>query len=185
MYYKQINKLIDPIKAKEMADHMDDIYDPLKNLPDPTVPMSPAFHNIFCKIHVELTPIIAREWSVNLVPSYNYGRIYNQGDILTKHLDRPSCEYSITLNLSRNTEIWPFYVKSKDDKNAVEVLLDVGDAVTYKGPDVLHWREELPDGKVHQMFFHWVSTSGRFAELAWDNKRESFKAEAEIGLTLY
>ena len=30
-----------------------------------------------------------------LKPSFNYARIYNTGEVLKKHKDRPACEYSI------------------------------------------------------------------------------------------
>ena len=34
-----------------------------------------------------------------LLPTYSYSRMYYKGGLLKKHIDRPSCEVSVTLNI--------------------------------------------------------------------------------------
>ena len=46
-----------------------------------------------------LRPVLEKKLKMKLVPTYSYQRIYKYGDILKKHVDRNSCEISITLNL--------------------------------------------------------------------------------------
>jgi hypothetical protein len=178
MEWIHLNGLIAPSKALEMAKHMDKVYDPHLNLPDTQSRLSPAFYNIFCKIHLELTPIVARAFGVDLKPTYNYGRKYMPGDDLPIHRDRDQCEFSITVNLSRQGPIWPFYISLEEDGEPIQINLDIGDAVAYKGLNVYHWREELEEGIVHQMFFHWISITGRYKDQAYNKDEIKFKGRA-------
>ena len=183
MLWKMLPKLIPVDKAHAMAHYMDTLFkdNPLDHLPDMMSRLSPSFYMEFCKIHLELTPIVARVWGVDLVPTHNYGRIYQVGDTLGKHTDREECEFSITMNLSRKKDIWPFYIQRFEDGAAIEkIMLDVGDAVAYRGPDLYHWRDDLEDGINHQMFFHWVSKTGRFKDCAFDPTRFGSNAKVKF-----
>ena len=43
-----------------------------------------------------------------LWPTYSYLRVYKRGNLLAAHLDRPSCEISMTVNLGMDAdEPWP------------------------------------------------------------------------------
>src|SRR5438067_7365101 len=42
-----------------------------------------------------LTPVISELLGRDLLPTYDYFRIYRQGDICRVHSDRPSCEHSV------------------------------------------------------------------------------------------
>lgn len=170
MQYKLIEGLINLSKCQEMTARMDAMAS--RMVPDTQSPMSLSFPGIFNRIQKDLTPIIAREFKVDLVPTYNYGRKYYPGDELKRHMDRPSCEYSITVNLAQEDTIWPFYVETKTETKEFE--LNVGDAVAYKGCEVYHWREELTSGICHQHFFHWVGTNGQYKEHAFDKKKSNF-----------
>ena len=44
-------------------------------------------------------PVMMERTGLDLVPTYSYARIYEKGNILWRHKDRPSCEISTTLNL--------------------------------------------------------------------------------------
>jgi len=45
---------------------------------------------------------------LKLFPTYSYFRIYKNGDRLARHVDRPSCEISVTLCLGfEGVESWP------------------------------------------------------------------------------
>ena len=186
MLYKIKRQLITSAKAAEMAARMDDLYIPTKHVPDAASPLSPAFEMPFCKIHHQLTPQVARIFGVDLRPTYNYGRIYQTGDTLPFHFDKDECEYSITVNLSKTGEVWPFYVNPVGDsrqdfidnietfepnpKTTVQCMIEPGDAVVYQGFQVYHWRDPLPEGPHHQMFFHWVDVNGPHANLAHNHR---------------
>jgi hypothetical protein len=90
---------------------------------------------------------------LKLYESYSYARTYKKGDILKKHIDRPSCEISTTLFLGGDK--WPIYLK--DNKKTIEVNLDVGDMLIYKGCELEHWRNAF-DGEVCvQTFLHYTT----------------------------
>jgi hypothetical protein len=46
-----------------------------------------------------LTPIVSQVVGRDLLPTYDYLRIYREGDICRVHHDRPSCEHSLSLTL--------------------------------------------------------------------------------------
>jgi len=50
----------------------------------------------------------------SLVPTYSYGRIYQNGSTLIHHIDRPSCQLSVTLNLGGKYKTpWSLWVAEK------------------------------------------------------------------------
>lgn len=115
----------------------------------------------------------------DLYETYFYDRFYFDGQALLTHLDRDSCEISLSLHISSGpTEIhWPFGIKSAQGHPS-ELLLAPGDAVLYKGCERPHWRNTMPRswGDVwrkksrwyHQIFFHYVLANGRRAHYAFD-----------------
>lgn len=116
-----------------------------------------------------LHPVMEQETGLTLLPTYSYSRIYRAGEVLTRHKDRPSCEISCTLHLGRiGVETpWPIYMEG------AEVLQDIGDAVIYKGCDVLHWRDEWeapPKAMYGQVFLHYVDANGPHAEWQFDGR---------------
>jgi hypothetical protein len=54
-------------------------------------------------------PVMEKQTSLKLIPTYSYARIYKKGDILHRHKDRFSCEISTTLNLGGDP--WPIYIE--------------------------------------------------------------------------
>lgn len=112
-------------------------------------------------------------WLKRLIPTYAYSRIMYPGAVLEPHLDRPSCEYSVTVTLWHNYPVdhsFPIYM----DETPIEIPIGCG--VTYKGCDVKHWREPLtgtPDNFWTQAFFHYVDADGPHAEWAWDKRFEN------------
>lgn len=108
--------------------------------------------------------------NLNLYPTYSYYRVYRNGSILNKHIDRESCEISATVALkySYSGDPWPIYV----DGNPL--TLHPGDLAVYRGCEVNHWREELiaPNHDWHvQAFLHYVDQDGPFSDFKFD-KRE-------------
>lgn len=103
---------------------------------------------------------------VQLYPTYTYGRMYNDGDQLKVHKDRPACEYSVTIKLGDTGETnWPIYMGD----TAIE--LDDGDAVVYKGLEIKHYRKRLVAPKSYRMgqiFLHYVDKNGPYANHRFD-----------------
>ena len=107
-----------------------------------------------------------------LEPTYSYSRVYQGGEELRPHTDRPSCEISVTVNVAcTGAEPWPIWMQYKD-KDTVKCILNPGDAVIYKGCEVTHWRRKLSEGQLNvQFMLHYVAKNGPYAEYKFD-KRE-------------
>jgi len=100
-----------------------------------------------------------------LYPTYTYARLYVTGNEMPKHIDRPACEYSLTMKLGDSGNgNWPIFIDNK------EVFLDDGDAVLYKGCEVEHWRNkcDIPDYKLGQLFLHYVDSNGPYRAEKYD-----------------
>lgn len=105
-----------------------------------------------------------------LLPTYSYSRVYVEGDELKRHADRPSCEYSVTINVACDGEPWPIWMQDGDIE-PTKVILSPGDAVIYKGCDVHHWRNKMTHARVNvQFMLHYVDKHGPFAEHQWDKR---------------
>jgi hypothetical protein len=134
--------------------------------PGSTVFYNPSYLTILLPV---IKPSLERIWGKRLIPAYTYSRILYPGSILEPHTDRPSCEYSVTVTMGHNypEDFWfPIYM------GGTPINIPVGDAVTYKGCEVEHWRDPLigePDKFWIQSFFHYVDADGEYAEEhGWD-----------------
>jgi hypothetical protein len=106
-------------------------------------------------------------WTVNQLvpeevrPSYAYLAVYHPGATLRRHIDRPQCQWNVSLVLDTEPEVnrasaWPIYLEVQGE--AREVRLGMGDFVLYRGTDVPHWRKAQPEGCRSTIgFFHFVS----------------------------
>lgn len=103
---------------------------------------------------------------LELIPTYTYRRLYQRGNILRKHKDRPSCEISATIKLGDSGGYnWPIWMVDTPYE------LEDGDAVIYRGCDLEHWRDpcEGPEKYVMgQIFAHYVDKNGPFTDYAYD-----------------
>ena len=112
-------------------------------------------------VHEKIWPMLEIVLGEKLLPTYTYSRLYSNGDVLKKHTDRPACEVSVTVQLSRSHHYaWPIYA------NGQPFYLAEGDGVVYYGCDVDHWRDACngPEGYYSgQAFFHFVFADGKHA----------------------
>jgi hypothetical protein len=160
------NQMIDLMDfLKDHSMHMDD-YDDIIGI------KVPAYYGIFNSIQLNVLPKIEEVFNVELVPTYNYSRIYYNDSILKKHIDRPACEYSITINLYQEKGIWPIWMK--DNNGYKELNLEPGDAGYYKGCEVLHWREKNTKGIGYQSFMHYVDKNGKYSDQSYDKKYQQW-----------
>lgn len=138
------------------------------------------------ELHYQLVPVLQMALGVDILPTYYFDRFYSVGQELTRHVDRPSCEISVTLQVSTNRDQpWPIWFK-RPDGSEVSVSMNNGDAVIYKGMDIEHWREPLKsrhgrrgrlwnkikniedDTYHHQIFLHYVNGQGEYVQYAND-----------------
>ncbi len=117
-------------------------------------------------------PAIEQHTGLLLEPTYSFSRVYQEGEELTPHTDRTSCEVSATINVACTGDIWPIWMQYKDN-DPVKCMLNPGDAVIYKGCEASHWRRKLPKGQINvQFMLHYVAKNGPHAEYKFD-KREA------------
>ena len=124
-----------------------------------------------------MIPVMKAKTGLELIPTYTYTRLYEKGNILKRHKDRPSCEVSTTLHLGGNE--WPIFLDPSGQnfvvdeyKNihkagapkGVRVDLKVGDMLIYSGCDLEHWREPFEGNVCSQVFLHYNHANGPFAK---------------------
>jgi hypothetical protein len=105
-----------------------------------------------------------------LNPNYSYWRLYQKGNVLERHKDRPSCEISSTLCLGYNVSNvdqvrypdynWPIWVQTENGN--MPVSLGPGDLLIYRGCDIDHWREEFLGLNHTQVFLHYSDANGPY-----------------------
>ena len=131
-----------------------------------------------------LTPTISRLIGRDLLPTYDYFRIYRSGDICRVHSDRPSCEHSVSLTLDYSDgQVWPLQVaryrvdslhplqEDFGDKAFGSVEMEVGDAVLYQGVNYAHGRTTPnPNTWSAHIFLHFVERGGPHEEEAFDRE---------------
>ena len=131
-----------------------------------------------------MRPIMKAKTGMDLVPTYSYTRLYEKGNILRRHKDRPSCEISTTLHLGGDE--WPIFIDPTggnfvidEHKNTIKpgapkgvrVDLKVGDMLIYSGCDLEHWREPFQGNVCSQVFLHYNHADGPFAQKNTFDKR--------------
>ena len=131
-----------------------------------------------------MIPIMKAKTGMDLVPTYSYTRLYEKGNILKRHKDRPSCEISTTLHLGGDE--WPIFLDPSGQnfvvdeyKNihkpgapkGIQVDLKVGDMLIYSGCELEHWREPFEGTVCSQVFLHYNHANGPYAKTNLFDKR--------------
>ena len=126
-----------------------------------------------------MIPIMKAKTGLELIPTYPYTRLYEKGNILHRHKDRPSCEISTTLHLGGDE--WPIYMDPTGANNILSgsetttvvkpgapkgtrIDLKVGDMLIYSGCDLEHWREPFQGNVCSQVFLHYNHANGPFSK---------------------
>ena len=109
-------------------------------------------------------PIMKKHTGLDLAPMYSYTRIYRKGDELERHKDRPSCAISTTMALGFDKP-YPIYLDPTGETNnkGIEVILNPGDMLVYRGCDLEHWRKPFEGEDCVQVFLHY-NEKGTFTE---------------------
>ena len=105
-----------------------------------------------------------KETGYKLNETYAYARIYKTGDVLTRHIDRFSCEVSTTLHLGGDP--WAIYLDPTGKKGQAGIKIDLaqGDMLIYSGCDLEHWREAFPGKDYAQVFLHYNDATKKNAK---------------------
>jgi len=127
-----------------------------------------------------MIPVMKEKTGLDLIPTYTYTRVYEKGNILHRHKDRPSCEISTTLHLGGIQ--WPIYldptgttsllgtregykpVVKAGAPQGIRIDLNVGDMLIYSGCELEHWREAFEGDICCQVFLHYNHAKGPFAK---------------------
>ena len=121
-------------------------------------------------------PVMKKHTGLDLSPMYSYARIYRKGDKLDRHKDRPSCAISTTMALGFDKP-YPIYLDPTGETNnkGIEVILNPGDMLVYRGCDLEHWRKPFEGDDCVQVFLHY-NEEGTF------KPEDKFDGRSHIGL---
>ena len=132
-----------------------------------------------------LTPAMEQVTGKKLIPTYDYFRIYRQGDRCHVHRDRPACEHSLSLTLAYSDgKPWPLELGREGEKGpgdeiaadfgpepASALAMQVGDAVAYQGVAHRHGRTTPnPNSWSAHLFLHWIDPEGPHRDRAFDGR---------------
>lgn len=137
---------------------------------DPQVPNSFSHYGAYCfeALSFQLLPIIEKVTQKQLHPTFSYARIYYKDAVMTRHIDRPGCEYSITFCVAYS-EPWDIWFKQKDGTE-VPVTLNPGDMIIYKGGELEHWRDTYNGEVLMQAFLMYVDANGEYRNQKFDGR---------------
>lgn len=135
---------------------------------DPTSKFSYYADPLIEILLLESLPAVEEVTGKELLPTYSYSRIYQANESLRPHVDRPSCEVSVTVNVATKGEFSPIHMQYEDNP-AEKFILKPGDAIVYKGCEALHWRNKLNDDQLNvQFMLHYVDKNGPYSEFVRD-----------------
>lgn len=123
-----------------------------------------CFETLSMNLNSKMNEITGKE----LNPTYTFARIYYNGSILEPHIDRPSCEYSVTICID-STSDWDFCIKNRKNET-VKILLNPGDMCVYSGCELEHWRDAYRGEKHIQCFLHYVDSLGSYKDYKFDKR---------------
>jgi hypothetical protein len=140
---------------------------------DPQVPNSLSKLNFisFIRLLVKKAPEVSCFLGEDVLPTYTYSRVYKNGAVLERHRDRPACEISVTLNLSKSHD-WPIYFQ-RSDGTETPVELEPGDAILYLGCVADHWRNNFSGEEYTQVFMHYVRAYGENSWAFFDKNKDA------------
>jgi hypothetical protein len=124
----------------------------------------------FVRLMVEKVPEVSELLGEKVLPTYTYARVYKEGSELLRHRDRPACEISLTLNLSKDKD-WPIYFQRPDGSETSKEL-EPGDAVMYLGCQSDHWRNKFEGQECVQLFMHYVRAYGSKSWAYFDKQQQ-------------
>src|SRR5262249_52546529 len=107
-----------------------------------------------------LTSTVTAVSGVPMKGAYPYFACYAPGASLIKHTDRAQCEVSLSMLIDFTPEpeaesLWPLLLETK--KGIVSIQQRIGETAIYRGREIPHARDELPEGHTStHLFLHYV-----------------------------
>ncbi|HEX8064579.1 MAG TPA: hypothetical protein VF535_15360 [Allosphingosinicella sp.] len=139
-----------------------------------------------------LTPTMSALVGRELLPTYDYFRIYRRGDVCRVHSDRPSCEHSLSLTLDYSDDLpWNLEIgrtrhagpsarvdEAWGEEPHSALAMVPGDAVLYRGVHHRHGRvTPNPNAWSAHLFLHWVDREGPYRDQAFDGQVKPAKVD--------
>jgi len=170
--YLYIPNFIDSDVAKELAIEFKQAAIEENWDGDGQAPNSYSKYNFisFLELLCEKTPQVSNFLGEKVLPTYTYARVYKEGSTLTRHIDRPACEISLTIHLDGDAD-WPIFIQ-KPNGEEVALNLRSGDAMMYLGCEADHWREQFEGKEYVQVFLHYVKSRGKNSFAYFDKTKE-------------
>ena len=133
---------------------------------------------LFDSLMLLLQKNIEDKLDLKLSHNYSYYRLYQTKNVLGEHIDRESCEISLTIPVGYDISnvdktkydnySWPIWLEN-NKKERLPVSLKPGDVLIYRGYKLKHWREEFLGLNQAQVFMHYSEKNGRF-NISADNR---------------
>lgn len=155
-YFCVVPGLLSHSDCEQAADRFDQLREQNQQISDQFCPSSVSFYGRLSHLRDQIREKYEQVVEKPLYYTYDYGRIYPHGEVVVPHTDRPACEYSVSVNLRNLTEPWEFWCRDPATGQDHSFRLLPGDAILYKGMEVVHWRQPNPHDSVYQAFFHYV-----------------------------
>jgi hypothetical protein len=186
MFKEELYEVVQGAISQEMCTHLDLEFELLRKLTylasgktedeafafsDQQVANSFCHYSALCyeALSLQLRPKIEEVTGKLLYPTYTYARIYYRGATMDRHTDRPSCEYSATINISIDPEPWEIWFENLKGEHKA-IYLNPGDMIVYKGDTLPHWRTEYKGNRQNQAFLHYVDKKGKYRDYKYDHR---------------
>ena len=119
---------------------------------------------------LQMLPVVEEIVGNKILPSYSYSRIYYKDACMPIHVDRSSCEISATFTIKVDKDNpYPIYFIDKKGRE-IEIVMDPGDLVVYKGCELQHWRNNFTGNDHMQTFLHYIFADGQYKNLLYDSR---------------
>jgi alkylated DNA repair dioxygenase AlkB len=130
-----------------------------------------SYYSALCfeALSLQLQPLVEEVTGKKLYPTYTYARIYYNGATMAIHKDRPSCQFSATVNISIDEEPWEIWFETLTGEHKA-VKLYPGDMIVYKGDILNHWRDAYQGQRQTQAFLHYVDKNGPYRDYKFDQR---------------
>lgn len=123
----------------------------------------------------KLTPRVEEATGMALWPTLSFYYIYKNGNQLTPHKDRNSCQIVAGLcigadsDFKNNSEGWPLIINNNGKPEPV--VLDYGDMIIFRGHETEHWREPFTGTWFVSAILGYVDKKGPFNFQKYDQRK--------------
>lgn len=173
--YLLVDNFISAEEAKKYYEGLkqDFILHPNEFNADIQCPLSASIYNYrwFVELLTYKTATVSELVDEPVLPTYAFARLYKNNEVLSKHIDRPECEISMTIHLGSDGTPWPINF-TRPNGEVVSVELQPGQGVIYLGCISAHWRDKFEGEEYGQVFLHYVRSRGDNWWRVFDTQRK-------------